>query len=186
MEFKFGRASRLVRKSEFSAVFGGRNTRVSDRYFTILAIERTDQNGDAGGGKSSEARLGLAISKKRAKRAVDRNRIKRVIRESFRANVKTISGFDIVVMNRDAAVSTSSADLSDSLYRLWQKLPVQAQAGGARAKGNTRPLRKQKKQANHGQQQQHRQQGKGLKKENKVRSENGAHQDNGMSSGSSK
>ena len=186
MEFKFGRASRLVRKSEFSAVFGGRNTRVSDRYFTILAIEKTDQSTDAGGDKSSEARLGLAISKKRAKRAVDRNRIKRVIRESFRANVKTISGFDIVVMNRDAAVSTSSTDLSDSLYRLWQKLRVQAQTGGARAKDNTRPPGKQKKQASQGQQQQRRQQGNGLKKENQVRSENGAHEDNGMSSGSRK
>ena len=182
MEFKFGRASRLVRKSEFSAVFGGRNTRVSDRYFTILAIEKTEQCADSGGGKSSEARLGLAISKKRAKRAVDRNRIKRVIRESFRANVKTISGFDIVVMNRDAAVSSSSADLSDSLYRLWQKLPVQAQTAGARAKDRKQPPKKPKEQ---GQQQQHRKQGKDLKQQNQVRSENGAHQNNSVSSGSS-
>ena len=137
MDFKFGRASRLIRKSEYSAVFGGRNTRVSDRYFTVLAIEKSSDT--AATGNTAEARLGLAISKKRAKRAVDRNRIKRVIRESFRSNVKTIGGFDIVVMNRDAAVSSSSADLSESLRRLWQKLPVQARTNAARSKDKRHP-----------------------------------------------
>jgi len=177
MEFKFGRVSRLIRKSEFSAVFGGRNTRVSDRYFTILAIENENagRDSEATVGKSPQARLGLAISKKRAKRAVDRNRIKRVVRESFRTHVKTISGFDIVVMNRDAAVSSSSADLSDSLDRLWHKLPAQALSNAARTKNKGQPGRAQ------GNKQQERQQ---KSKQQQVRSENDARRDNSMGSGS--
>jgi len=133
MEFKFGRASRLIRKSEFNAVFGGRNIRVSDGCFTILAVSQADADvTDSGDARETPgARLGLAISKKRAKRAVDRNRIKRVIRESFRTNVKTVRGFDVVVMNRDAAVSTSNSDLAGSLERLWQKLVVKARSGSA-------------------------------------------------------
>jgi len=131
MEFKFGKASRLIRKSEFNAVFGGRNTRVSDGNFTILAVRQAEAPDYGAEQEIPVARLGLAISKKRAKRAVDRNRIKRVIRESFRTNVTTVSGFDIVVMNRDAAVSTSSSDLAGSLERLWQKLAVKARANAA-------------------------------------------------------
>jgi len=175
MEFKFGRASRLIRKSEFSAVFGGRNTRVSDRYFTILAIENENagRDSEATVGKSPQARLGLAISKKRAKRAVDRNRIKRVVRESFRTHVKTIRGFDIVVMNRDAAVSSSSADLSDSLDRLWHKLPAQALSNAARTKNKGQAA---KAQGNKLQQQKSKQQ--------QVRSENDARRNNSMGSGS--
>jgi ribonuclease P protein component len=42
------------------------------------------------------ARIGLAIPKKHAKRAVDRNRIKRIIRESFRKNT-SFSSQDLVV-----------------------------------------------------------------------------------------
>ena len=41
-------------------------------------------------------RLGLAIPKKLAKRAVDRNRIKRLIRESFRTS-RPNDSFDVVV-----------------------------------------------------------------------------------------
>jgi ribonuclease P protein component len=42
------------------------------------------------------SRLGLAIPKKNAKRAIDRNRIKRIIREAFRKS-KNLSVIDLVV-----------------------------------------------------------------------------------------
>jgi len=42
------------------------------------------------------SRLGLAIPKKNAKRAIDRNRIKRVIREAFRKS-KNLVTVDLVV-----------------------------------------------------------------------------------------
>ncbi len=71
----------------------------------------------------SPARLGLAIAKKRAKRALDRNRIKRVVRETFRHNMDSLNGKEIVVMNRDATASATSAVLRQTLESLLTKVP---------------------------------------------------------------
>ncbi len=71
----------------------------------------------------SPARLGLAIAKKRAKRALDRNRIKRVVRETFRHNMDSLNGKEIVVMNRDATASATSAVLRQTLESLLAKVP---------------------------------------------------------------
>ncbi len=64
----------------------------------------------------------MAIAKKRAKHAVTRNRIKRVCRESFRLHDEILTGFDVVVMNRDAAASASKSELRNSLDELWAQL----------------------------------------------------------------
>ena len=59
------------------------------------------------------ARLGLAISKKCAKRAVDRNRIKRVTREWFRTN--DLRGMDVVVTGKRGLAELSASALRASL-----------------------------------------------------------------------
>lgn len=69
-----------------------------------------------------KARLGMAIAKKRAKRAVDRNRLKRLVRESFRGHRQQLGNIDVVVMNRDSAAAASPAELHKSLERLWQQI----------------------------------------------------------------
>ena len=48
--------------------------------------------------------MGLAIAKKCARRAVDRNRLKRLVRESFRLERLGLPGLDLVVMCRRDAV----------------------------------------------------------------------------------
>jgi|GEM_PF-3976772 len=50
------------------------------------------------------ARLGMAVAKKCAKRAVDRNRLKRLARESFRQHKHSLAGFDIVPSCSEYAV----------------------------------------------------------------------------------
>jgi len=77
-----------------------------------------------------EARLGLAISKKLCKLAVGRNRLKRVVRESFRLHGAELAGLDIVVLNRPAAMRASNEALFDSLQGHWQKCHA-AQTGKA-------------------------------------------------------
>ena len=72
--------------------------------------------------QASNSRLGLAIAKKRAKRAVDRNRIKRIARESFRHNRLLLNGFDAVVMNKDNAAKATTIELRESLDTLWIEL----------------------------------------------------------------
>lgn len=69
-----------------------------------------------------EARLGMAISKRVSKRAVDRNRIKRLIRESFRRIRHELPEVDMVLMARDNAVALPGPELLAELDALWRKL----------------------------------------------------------------
>ena len=80
---------------------------------------KSDANDDR---SPASGRLGLAIAKKRAKRAVDRNRIKRIARESFRHHREQLMGYDAVVMNKDRAASASAIELRQSLDTLWLEL----------------------------------------------------------------
>ena len=100
---RFGRASRLTTSNEFARVFEEAN-RSADRFFTVLG-----RRNDLG-----QPRLGLAISKRVAKRAVDRNRLKRLARESFRS-LELVAPIDFVVMARPAATKTDNGALRHSL-----------------------------------------------------------------------
>lgn len=82
-----------------------------DKMFTVLSRE----NGDR------PARLGLAISKKNCRLAVGRNRLKRIVRESFRQHKATLAGLDVVVLNQPAAQRADNKALFDSLSRHWQR-----------------------------------------------------------------
>lgn len=67
------------------------------------------------------ARLGLAVSKRAAKRAVDRSRLKRLARESFRRE-STLVGCDVVVIARPAAAGATNAELRASLGAHFERL----------------------------------------------------------------
>lgn len=88
-----------------------RAKRSRDGAFTILY-----RDNDAG-----RARLGLVIAKKNCRLAVDRNRLKRIIRESFRAHQEALGGLDIVVMNKKGAEGLNKRQLFDSLAAHWQR-----------------------------------------------------------------
>lgn len=104
------RARRLTRSAEFSRVFA-EPRRSSDRFFSILAR-------DNGG---TEARLGLAISRRAAKLAVDRNRLKRLVRETFRGR-SDLSSLDFVVMASPRATLARSSELRASLEKHFTRL----------------------------------------------------------------
>jgi len=107
---RFVRKSRLTHPAQYRQVFE-KNYRSSDRYWTLLfRINNLDF-----------PRLGLAVAKKRAKKAVDRNRLKRVIRESFR-NQQVLPGVDIVVLPRTESVAASNVELRQSLEKQWSRI----------------------------------------------------------------
>jgi len=64
----------------------------------------------------------MAIAKKNLNRAVDRNLVKRTVRESFRANQSHLSGFDMVVMCKRGMPLTERARLRNSLEKHWNKI----------------------------------------------------------------
>lgn len=121
---RFPRSLRLTKADEFRRAFR-QGRRVSDSLFTVVAV----RNG------SGCARLGLAVSRKAARRAVDRNRIKRVVRDAFRRGQVRLSGFDVVVLARPAARSETNAALRLSLTTLWQRLPGSPTGCSAREAG---------------------------------------------------
>lgn len=77
------------------------------------------------------ARLGFAVSRKVDKRAVGRNRIKRVLRETFRQVRGHLAGGDIVVVARPAASTLDNAALAAVFLQLLQRAGALPPAGGA-------------------------------------------------------
>jgi ribonuclease P protein component len=71
---------------------------------------------------ASGPRLGLAISARAVPRAVFRNRIKRLARETFRARRATLPATDIVLQARSAAAAAGTAELRATLERMWHRL----------------------------------------------------------------
>ena len=69
-----------------------------------------------------QARLGLAISKRVSKRAVDRNRLKRLVRESFRRIRHELPHVDVLVMAREPAKDLPGPQLLAEIDALWAKL----------------------------------------------------------------
>jgi len=68
------------------------------------------------------ARLGLAIAKKRIRLAVNRNKIKRLVRESFRCNKRALIGLDIVVMAQNNVDQKQNAVLAGALCKHWKRI----------------------------------------------------------------
>ena len=104
---------RLRRAADFLALRQG-SDRLSGHCFSV----RYRSNGQ------SSARLGMAISKRVSKRAVDRNRLKRLIRESFRRVRGELPPYDLLIMARDVAVPLPGPELLAELDALWRRLPA--------------------------------------------------------------
>ncbi len=109
---RFPARVRLTKPAEFQHVFKHCRFRVGSRWMTLLAAPNT----------LGSARLGLAISRKVARTAVARNRIKRLVRESFRHNRDQICPLDIVVLGRGDIASQASGTLNTALEKLWKQL----------------------------------------------------------------
>ena len=109
---RFERCARLLKAEEYSQVFN-KAFRSRDQYFTVLAKPKN----------IGRAKLGLAVAKKKAKKAVSRNRLKRIIRESFRLSQGAIACADYVVMIQQNGEKISNKQLFLSLEKHWQNLP---------------------------------------------------------------
>jgi ribonuclease P protein component len=67
-------------------------------------------------------RLGLVFSKKNVRRAVDRNHLKRLTRESIRLLQHQLPPVDIVVLARRGVAELDSATLHRQLHGMWRRL----------------------------------------------------------------
>ncbi len=108
----FPKSLRLLNSGDFQAVFDQAPFRATHQHFLILA--RTNQ--------SNWPRLGLVIAKKHVRLAVERNRIKRQIRESFRHRQALLAGLDVIVLARKGMDDLTNHQLSEQLEQQWQRL----------------------------------------------------------------
>lgn len=115
---RFPRSRRLLSRPEFQVVFdSGRALR--GPAFTLLVRARTPE--DAPSPTLCPSRLGLVIAKKNIRRAVQRNRVKRVLREYFRLHPPR-RPHDVVVLARRLADTASNRALRDELDRHWKSI----------------------------------------------------------------
>jgi ribonuclease P protein component len=108
---RFGAALRLRSKLQFDAVYAG-GRRLDDRFFAL----RVKANGLA------HARVGLAVAVKTAGNAVKRNRLRRLVRESFRLAQHELPGVDVVVAAKFPSAQAPVSSLRDSLATLWKRV----------------------------------------------------------------
>lgn len=107
--FHFTKARRLVHRKQFEYVFS-RAKKVTTQEFVILHCKSS----------ANEARIGFALSKKQLPKACQRNRMKRLLRESFRNT--SLPPVDIVVLARHGSAEAKSSTISEKLDLAWQKI----------------------------------------------------------------
>jgi len=107
--FCLRKARRLQNKHDYTRVFGEAKKFVTDE---LLLLHCRNSLG--------YARLGLAISKKMLAKSHQRNRIKRIIRESFRTH--ELPAIDVVVLARKGVALVPNQAISSHLSAAWKKL----------------------------------------------------------------
>jgi ribonuclease P protein component len=105
---------RLRRKADFEAAYA-RGRRFGNGFFGVT-LNLNDKGCP---------RLGLAVAVRVAGGAVERNRIRRVIRESFRLHQHELPSVDLVVSARNRARGAGTAQMRASLVELWKKVTEQ-------------------------------------------------------------
>ena len=109
----FARRYRLTKTDEFSSVFGFRK---AIRGKLLMLHHQPRPEGQ------TEARLGLVVGKKQLKRAVDRNRVKRIVREQFRLRRANLPAVDLVVRLAVKPVPLDGRQIAEDFLTLLDKL----------------------------------------------------------------
>lgn len=110
------RNRKLLFKKDFQLVFAD-SRKLSHRY--ILVLYRPNQR--------VHPRLGMVIPKTRVKLAVERNLLRRIVRESFRRHQENLKGLDLIVLIRSECTPLSGKKsdrktLREDVDSLWRRL----------------------------------------------------------------
>jgi ribonuclease P protein component len=109
---RYPRSARVRARPEFDAVFANGRRAANP----VLALHHLADD--------RPARLGLAVSRKVDRRAVVRNRIKRVLRDHFRRQRAGLPGGAYVIVARAPAARASSAELTSAFRHALRKLAL--------------------------------------------------------------
>ncbi|MFG6668130.1 ribonuclease P protein component [Halomonas sp. HNIBRBA4712] len=114
----FPRDLRLLNAGDFSHVFEQADLKVHGK--GMMALARFSTRG--------HPRVGFVVSKKNVKLAVDRNRFKRLVRESIRLRQQRLPSMDIVVLAKRGVQDIDNDTLARQLHGMWKRLAREASA----------------------------------------------------------
>ena len=120
----FAKGSRLLNPDDYKGVFDHTHFKVSCRYFLILARYS----------HQPKTRLGLIVAKKHIRSAVQRNRLKRLARNSFRTLDPLPHHLDLIVLVRRDAGKINNQQVFDSLTTLWSDVELQCRRKGNKSR----------------------------------------------------
>ena len=116
--YLFRPEQRIRNSAGFQAVFDSPNCKVAVPQYLVL-IRANQQN---------QSRLGFVIARKKIRFAVNRNRIKRVVRNSFRLHQYDLPTVDVVFIARQGLDKLSNSELASALVKTWQQVNRRYQA----------------------------------------------------------
>ncbi|MCP4597938.1 ribonuclease P protein component [Neptuniibacter sp.] len=111
-EFRYPRRLRLLTGRDFQSVFDDVQLKVPDQ--PILILTRPNN--------LSHPRLGFVISKKNIRQAVKRNRVRRIIRESFRLNQDNLPAVDMIILARRGLGELENDQVHKLMKKCWSRL----------------------------------------------------------------
>ncbi|MBZ1356643.1 MAG: ribonuclease P protein component [Candidatus Nealsonbacteria bacterium] len=106
--------NRLKKEKDFDRVFKEGKGVVSDE--VVIKFIKNDLNNN---------RFGFIVSKKVSKKAVRRNRIKRVLREQVRSIIQDMSvGWDVIIIARPKISENKSSDVNQILGGVFKRIGI--------------------------------------------------------------
>lgn len=110
LRYFFCKRYRLLSSKEFDYVFAKPRKIVSPQFVLFYRIS-----------EQACARLGIIVAKKRIRKAVNRNQIKRVIRESFRNKLPQLVVGEYVLVARSTLSQLNKTMLREHVDQLWDQ-----------------------------------------------------------------
>ncbi len=111
--FKLPKQAKIVKTDDFSSVFSLRK-RIANKHLVM----RFRMNG------AKTPRLGMIVAKKTAKLAVQRNYMRRVLRELFRLNQHHLPAVDLVIQVQKTFERAEFTEIKHEFEHLMQKLVI--------------------------------------------------------------
>jgi ribonuclease P protein component len=107
----FSRKRRIVHNDDYQRVFSG-GRRAAGRYQVLWVAD----------GTTEEPRVGVIASKRTFRRAVDRARAKRLLREAFRLNRNQLAPYtDCILVARRAILNVRRGDVERDLHAVARR-----------------------------------------------------------------
>lgn len=105
------KANRLAQDRDFKKIFAKGKSFYSANLRVRLAVN-----------KLPDTRFGIVVSTKVSKKATDRNRVKRIIRETIRELISEVkSGFDVVIVAKPSIINLKSSEVIEETKLLLKK-----------------------------------------------------------------